>query len=460
MLESAILGRRNPDRRLTSNQHSIVELIGRKRDGLTLSSEELHWVVSGYTAHVIPDYQMSAFLMAVFFQQMDVSELAAWTEAMLHSGDIVDLAHLASPKVDKHSTGGVGDKVSIPLAPIVATCGLVVPMISGRGLAHTGGTLDKLESIPGLRTALAPDEFLDIVKRLSLVFAGQSETLVPADRLIYALRDATGTVPSKALIASSIMSKKLSEGIDALVLDIKVGNGAFMKTLADADELAHMMVGIGAAHRTEVIALFTAMDQPLGREVGNASELVESIHVLRGHGPDDLTEVVYALGAEMLVTGTVCADHEEAQSRMRHAVDSGQALAKFREVVVAQGGDARVVDDPSLLKRAPHVHHARAARTGFVTRCDALDIGMASVRLGGGRERKEDDIDPSVGVTLRRKVGEPVVEGDAVADVRFTSEARLAAALELLENAWSIGDDPPPPRPVIIGKSGRQGEGP
>jgi len=277
--------------------------------------------------------------------------------------------------------------------------------------------------------------------------------------VIYALRDATGTVPSKALIASSIMSKKLSEAIDALVLDIKVGNGAFMKTLTEADELANMMIGIGAAHRIEVIAVFTAMDQPLGREVGNASELVESIDVLRGDGPGDLTEVVYALGAEMLVTGTLCADYEEAENRMRQAVDSGKALAKFREVVIAQGGDARVIDDPSLLPRAPHVHHVRAMRTGFVTGCDARDIGVASVRLGGRREHKEDDIDPSVGITLRRKIGEAVVEGDAVTDVRCTSEARLEAALDLLKNAWTIGVEPPPPRPVVVGKTGKQGEG-
>ena len=376
-----------------TDQHSIVELIARKRDGGTLTSEELHWVISSYTRGSLPDYQMSAFLMAVLFRRMDVGELASWTEAMLHSGHVVDLSHLDGPKVDKHSTGGVGDKVSIPLAPTMASCGLVIPMISGRGLAHTGGTLDKLESIPGFRTTLDPDEFLTIVEQTGIVMAGQSETLVPADRLIYALRSATGTVPSVPLIASSIMSKKLAEGLDALILDVKVGSGAFMKTIEDATELAETMVGIGAAHATTVVAVFTAMNQPLGRAVGNANEIGEAIAVLEGRGPDDLTEVVLKIGAEMLVAGAVCEDGGEARALMQDAIASGRAMDKFVEVVAAQGGDTAAVLDPSQLPHAAHTYHVRAVREGRVAACDALDIGVASVRLGGGRERKEDGID-------------------------------------------------------------------
>jgi pyrimidine-nucleoside phosphorylase len=438
---------------LTSGQHSIVELIGRKRDGHRLTAEELHWVILSCTQGMIPDYQMSAFLMAVLFQRMDVGELAAWTEAMLHSGDVVDLSHMASPKVDKHSTGGVGDKVSIPLAPIMAACGIVVPMISGRGLAHTCGTLDKLESIPGLRTSFSLNEFLEIVARTGLVFAGQSETLVPADRLIYALRDSTGTVPSVPLIASSIMSKKLSEGLEALILDIKVGSGAFMRTVSEAAEVAQTMIGLGAAHDTTVIAIYTAMDQPLGREVGNASEIVESTDALRGRGPPDLTEVVYKLGFEMLVAAAICSDAAQATRLMTAAVDSGRALEKFAEVIAAQDSDARVIEDTSTLPRARHIHHVRADRTGFIAGCDALAIGVAGVRLGGGRERKEHDVDLGVGISVRKKIGERVEAGDPVADVRFSSEVRLSAAVELLDRAWAITESTGEPGPLILGEA-------
>ena len=437
---------------MASDQHNIVELIERKRDAGQLTSEELHWVVTSYTAGKIPDYQMSAFLMAVLFRAMSIGELAAWTEAMLHSGELIDLGHLPAPKVDKHSTGGVGDKVSIPLAPIVAACGLAVPMISGRGLGHTGGTLDKLESIPGFRTALTPAEFHDVVTRAGIVMAGQSETMVPADRMIYALRDATGTVPSVPLIASSIMSKKLSEGLDALVLDVKVGGGAFMKTMDDALELADTMVGIGKAHQTTVVAVFTAMDQPLGREVGNAGEIAESLDVLEGGGPADLVEVVHRLGSEMLVAGGLTADLTEGRVMMDRAVSSGAAMEKFAEVIVAQGGDPGVLDDRSLLPTAPHVTHVRAPRDGFVTRCDALAVGMAGVRLGAGRLRKEDEIDPGVGITVLRKVGEPVTANEPLCEIRFRDQARVESANELLEKAWQVGDEAGDPGPLILGE--------
>ena len=428
---------------MSSDQHSIVEIIGRKRDGGRLTAEELHWIIAAYTRGDIPDYQLSALLMAILFRRLDPGELASWTEAMLHSGDVLDLGHLSAPKVDKHSTGGVGDKVSIALAPIVAACGLIVPMISGRGLGHTGGTLDKLESIPGFRTSLAPDEFLSVVEQHGMVFAGQSEALVPADRLIYALRDTTGTVPSLSLIASSIMSKKLAEDIDALILDVKVGSGAFMKNIEDARELAETMVGIGAAHQTNVVAVFTAMDQPLGREVGNGSEIAESIDILKGNGPPDLIEVIFKIGAEMLVAGGIIGDLQSGVAQMRDVIASGEAIDRFAAIIEAQGGNPEVLSDASLLPTAPHVFHVRAPGDGFVVKCEALDIGVASVRLGGGRERKGDEIDPGVGITVAKKLGERVEEGDVLAEVRYTDPARLAAAEPLLEQAWEISDEPP-----------------
>jgi pyrimidine-nucleoside phosphorylase len=435
-----------------NTQHSIVEIIIHKRDGGTLTSEELHWVISAYTKGDIPDYQMSALLMAILFRGLDQGELASWTEAMLHSGDVIDLSHIDTPKVDKHSTGGVGDKVSISLAPLVAACGLAVPMISGRGLGHTGGTLDKLESIPGFRTALDPTEFINIVESHGLVLAGQSETLAPADRLIYALRDATGTVPSIPLIASSIMSKKLANGSDGLVLDVKVGRGAFMKTLDDARELAETMVGIGNAHGTATVAVFSAMDQPLGSEIGNASEIAESIDVLEGHGPEDLVEVVYRLGSEMLQLAGVATDAVEAGELLDTAIESGRALERFAAVILAQGGDPGVVTDRNLLPRAPNVFHVTSPRSGYVAACDALDIGVASVRLGGGRERKEDEIDAGVGITVLKKVGDPVEDGEPVAEIRYTDRARLDAAAGLLKRAWEIADEPQQPAPLILGE--------
>ncbi len=437
---------------MTTDRHSILEIIGHKRDGGALTSDELHWVISAYTAGEIPDYQMSALLMAIVFRRLDHDELAAWTEAILHSGDVVDLSHITGPKVDKHSTGGVGDKVSISLAPIVAACGVVIPMISGRGLGHTGGTLDKLESIPGFRTALTGPEFLAGIDGHGFVLVGQSETLVPADRLIYALRDTTGTVPSISLIASSIMSKKLAEDIDALVLDVKVGSGAFMKTLDDARDLAETMVGIGAAHGTTVVAVFTAMDQPLGREVGNGNEIAESIDVLEGHGPADLTTVIYRLGGEMLVCADLADDLEGAQSLMDEAVTSGRALESFAAVIEAQGGDSEVLANRALLPRAENVFALKAPRAGYVTKCDALDIGVAAVRLGGGRRHKEDAIDAGVGLTIAKKLGETVQEGDLLAEIRYTDAARLAHATPLLERAWEIDDEPPSPHQLILGE--------
>jgi len=432
----------------------IIELIERKRDGGTLTPDELRQVVAAYTAGSVPDYQMAALLMAVFLRGFDNDELVPWTEAMLHSGDVLDLGRVAAPKVDKHSTGGVGDKVSIPLAPLVAACGVAVPMMSGRGLGHTGGTLDKLESIPGFRTRLEPAEFTRIVERHGLVLAGQSETLVPADRMLYALRDATGTVPSVPLIASSIMSKKLAEDLDGLVLDVKVGAGAFMPDEASARHLAETMVDLGAGHGTPVQALLTDMDQPLGQSVGNANEMAESLDVLAGEGPADVVEVTFRLGTEMLLVAGVAGDRDEARRLLADARDSGRAMEKLTDVIAAQGGDPRVAADRSLLPHAPHHHEVTASRAGYVAACDAHDVGVAAVRLGAGRSRKEDDVDPSVGIDVLAKRGDEVESGTPLARVAYRDPDRLAAALPLLERAWRLAEEAPDPVPLVLGRVG------
>jgi len=431
---------------------SIVELIERKRDGGVLAPDEIAWVIAEYSADAIPDYQMSSLLMAVFKEGLNHEELSAWTDAMLHSGDVLDFSHVGAPKVDKHSTGGVGDKVSIPLAPMVAACGVAVPMMSGRGLGHTGGTLDKLESIPGFRTALDPPEFRAILEKTGLVLAGQSETLVPADRRIYALRDATGTVPSIPLISSSIMSKKLAEGLDALVLDVKVGRGAFMRNLEDARLLAETMVGIGAVRGTPVTALLTDMSQPLGNEIGNASEIAESVAVLRGEAPYDLTEVTYRLCEEMLLMGGITDDRADARARLEKAVSSGAAFEKLLEVVVAQDGDPSVLEDTTRLAKAPNQTVFAAPRAGVLSRCDALDLGVAALRLGAGREKKEDDIDPGVGITVPVGIGDTVEEGQPLATLVWSEEGRLGNAMQLVERAFEIRDEPMEAPPLIYGE--------
>jgi pyrimidine-nucleoside phosphorylase len=430
---------------------NFVELIERKRDKGVLDAEEIKWLIAEYTANRAPDYQMSALLMAVFLHGLDSDELAAWTEAMLKSGEVLDFSHISAPKVDKHSTGGVGDKVSISLAPIVAACGVAVPMISGRGLGHTGGTLDKLETIPGFRTKLDPAEFGRLLERHGLVLAGQSGSIAPADGLIYALRDATGTVPSIPLIVSSIMSKKLAEGIDALVLDVKVGSGAFMKYVEDARELAEIMIGIGRAEGTAVTAFLTDMSQPLGREVGNASEIRESVEVLKGGGPADLIEIVFSLGTEMLLLGGIEDDESAARARLAKAIESGAAFEKLVDVAEAQGGDASVLHDPSLLPGATGEHVIEATRDGVVTRCDALDIGVAAMRLGAGRATKEDEIDPGTGITVEVKIGAEVSKGDPVLRLHWNERRRLDEALTLAERAVVVDDGPANPPPLILG---------
>lgn len=425
---------------------TAIDLIETKRDGKKLPSDAINWLISSYTDGSVPDYQMSAMAMAIFFQGLDEEELTAWTAAMLESGDKLDFDHIKARKVDKHSTGGVGDKISIPLAPLVAACGVAVPMMSGRGLGHTGGTLDKLESIPGFNTQLDARRFGEILQEHGLVLAGQSSTMVPADRMLYALRDSTATVPSIPLIASSIMSKKLAEGLDGLVLDVKTGSGAFMKDLDRSRELAETMVKIGESHEVSTVALITQMDQPLGREVGNANEIRESVDVLRGDGPKDVTELTLTLGEIMLELAGV----DGGRDRLDETLVSGHALQKLIDVVEAHGGDSSAIQDPETLPKAEHADTLRAPRSGYVTRCDALTIGLAATRLGAGRERKEQDIDPSVGITLERKVGAPVEEGDILATVHHNSPEKWESHREALSSAWDITDEEPDPLPLVI----------
>ena len=420
---------------------SMIELIGRKRDGAALEPDAIRWIIDQYTADRIPDYQMSSLLMAILTQGMEDTELATWTDAMLRSGDRLDLSSVTKPKIDKHSTGGVGDKISIPLVPIVAACGIAVPMVSGRGLGHTGGTLDKLESIPGFSTTVDPKDFAAQLEEVGVVMTGQSEWLVPADQRIYALRDATGTVPCKNLISSSIMSKKLAEDLDGLVLDVKVGSGAFMKKKEHATVLARTMIGIGRSYETPVTALLTDMSQPLGRAVGNANEIRESIEILRGEGPEDSTALTEILAIEMLMLAGED-DRQVARSRVQNAVSTGAAMEVLVELVRRQGGDPRAIEDPSRLPQPPSEHAITAERDGFVVRCDALSIGKASVRLGGGRASKEDAIDPAVGFEIEAKTGMLVAKGDILARVGYRESSRLESALSVLQDAWVIADEP------------------
>jgi len=430
--------------------YSMVELIRRKRDGGALTADELAWIIREYTADVIPDYQLSALLMAILFNGFTVDELSAWTRAMLHSGEVLDLAAVNKPKIDKHSTGGVGDKISIPLAPIIAACGVAVPMMSGRGLGHTGGTLDKLESIPGFNVMIPPSEFESQLNDIGMVMVGQTETLVPADRRIYALRDATGTVPSVPLISSSIMSKKLAEDLDGLLLDVKVGKGAFMKSAAEAEELARTMVSLGRADGTPVTAILTNMDQPLGRAVGNANEMVESVEVLQGGGPDDIRELTMRFAAEMLVLAGET-DPDTARSRAQEAVTSGAALDVMIRLTAAQGGDPSYIEDPSKFSIAQRTHVIEADCDGWIDECDAYAIGTAAVRLGAGRAKKEDSVDPTVGFMIEAKVGDRVEKGQPLATVAYADDARLDAALTLANPAWTIVDHETHAPELVIG---------
>lgn len=419
----------------------IAELIRKKRDGASLADDEIHTFIRGVTEATVPDYQIAAMLMAIFLRGLDDVELSAWADAMLHSGDVLDLSDIDTPKVDKHSTGGVGDKISLPLAPAVAACGVAVPMVSGRGLGHSGGTLDKLESIPGFRVDLGVDRFRRTVADLGLCLIGQTARIAPADRVLYALRDVTATVESIPLIASSIMSKKLAEGIDALVLDCKVGQGAFMKTRDQAEALGRAIQAIGHSAGKPVTVVLSDMDAPIGTRVGNALEVWESIEVLRGEGPADTRELTVRLGAEMLLAGGAVDDADAGARRIEGVLDDGSALELFRKLVEAQDGDPRVVDDPAgVLPGAAHREDIVAPRGGRVASIDALGIGLAGLDLGAGRQRKEDAVDPGVGLELLRHVGDSVEAGEPL--VRLVHNGRgVDAARRRVEAAYRI-DDP------------------
>jgi pyrimidine-nucleoside phosphorylase len=428
------------------------ELIHRKRDGGRLTPAELHALIAGYVAGEIPDYQLAAFCMAVFFRGLDEEETGALTDAMLRSGDVLDLSALPGVKVDKHSTGGVGDKISLPLAPLAAACGVKVPMVSGRGLGHTGGTLDKLEAIPGFRVDLPVERFVELVRDHGLGLIGQTARIAPADKRLYALRDVTATVESIPLIAASIMSKKLAEGIDALVLDVKVGRGAFMKTRDDARRLALALVGIGRRMGKRVTALLTTMDQPLGQAVGNALEVVESIELLRGGGPADLRELTVALTAEMVLLARLAPDLPAARAAVEAAIADGRGLARFRDIVAAQGGDPRAIDDPGRLPRAAQVIPLEAEADGVVAALDAEAVGLAAMALGAGRARVEDRIDPSVGVVLLRKVGDRVVRGEPLCLVHRNpgGEPQPQVAARLRAAYRIVTDGPIDPGPLVL----------
>ena len=427
------------------------DLIRKKRDGGVLAPAELAFLVQGATDGSVADEQLAAFLMAVFFRGLDpVRELPSWLQSMLRSGQVLDLSRIPGSKVDKHSTGGVGDKISLPLAPLAAVCGVRVPMVSGRGLGHTGGTLDKLESIPGFRVDLPVERFAELVESLGACLVGQTAEIAPADRKLYALRDATATVESVPLIASSILSKKLAEGIDALVLDVKVGRGAFMKTLPDARLLARTLIDLCRAMGRPCTALLTAMDAPLGFAVGNAVEVAEAVEVLRGRGPEDVRELTLRLGVEMLLLGGAATDVPSARQRLEAALLDGSALRRFAQIVAAQGGDASVVEDPRRLPRPSAVREVRADRAGVLAVLDAEQVGLAAVELGAGRSRKEDRVDPAAGVLLRKRRGDEVRAGEVLAELHAADAARLDAGEARLRAAVAFSDEPPAAQPLVL----------
>ena len=433
---------------------TLVELIAKKRDGKSLTEAQIQRLIRAYTDGELADYQMSAWLMAVFFRGMDDAETVALTRAMLRSGDEIDLSDVPGIKVDKHSTGGVGDKVSICLAPLVAACGVPVPMVSGRGLGHTGGTLDKLEAIPGFQVTLDVDAFRRIVREVGACMIGQTDRIAPADKRIYALRDVTATVESIPLIVASILSKKLAEGIDALVLDVKVGRGAFMKTEADARTLAEALVRVGTAAGKKVTALLTDMSAPLGRTVGNANETREAIEVLHGKAPADLLECTFALGSEMLQLGGVAAGDHEAREKMRAAIASGRAAEVMERMIAAQGGDPGVVRDPGKLVMAPVVVPIEASHAGVVEGIDALEIGLAGVAMGAGRTRADQKVDPAVGIELGVARGDRVERGAELARLFVRKAADAEVVRARVRGAFRIGEHAAAAVPLVLGRIG------
>ncbi|WP_345719050.1 pyrimidine-nucleoside phosphorylase [Veillonella tobetsuensis] len=418
----------------------MYDVILKKRQGIELTDSELQWLIHGYVAGDIPDYQMSAFLMAVIFKGMTPKELGAFTMAMAHSGDMVDLSAIKGIKVDKHSTGGVGDKTTLVIASLVAACGGVVAKMSGRGLGHTGGTIDKMESIPGLRTELSEEEFRNQVNNIGVAVIGQSSNIAPADKKIYALRDVTATVDSIPLIASSIMSKKLASGADAILLDVKVGSGAFMKTIDDARLLAQAMVDIGNANGRIVKAVITDMDRPLGQAIGNALEIAEVIQTLKGRGPQDLTHECLVMATHLLVMSEK-GDYDNCYSMVQTALQNGAGLAKLRELIVAQGGKGQVVDDTSLLGSARFTYDIRASKAGYIAHMNTEDCGIASVMLGAGRIVKDGPIDMTAGIVMHKKTGDAVVAGDVLATLYANDESLFEGAEKAYVQALTIGTE-------------------
>lgn len=428
------------------------DILRKKRDGNPLEAVEIDAFVRGVTDGSWTDYQAAALLMAICCRGMDGTETGWLTHAMANSGARLDFSELPGPKVDKHSTGGVGDKTSLILAPLAAACGAIVPMMSGRGLGHTGGTLDKLEAIPGFRTGLDLVEFRASLRTVGCALVGQTAEIAPADRHLYALRDVTGTVESIPLITASILSKKLAEGLDGLVLDVKCGRGAFMKTREDAEALARSLVAAGTNNKLGTEAILTNMEHPLGLMVGNSLEVVESLEVLQGKGEKDLETLSVLLAARMLLLGKLAGTIEEAEAKIRDALTSGRGLQKFRQIIERQGGDPRVVDEPARLPLAPQQHLLRAERDGYVSHIDAEGVGRGCMRLGAGRDKKEDPVDHSVGLIVRASPGQKVRTGEVLAEIHYRHAHLLGLALPLLAAAWTLADQPPNETPLILGE--------
>jgi pyrimidine-nucleoside phosphorylase len=426
-----------------------VDIIARKRDGHALSPEEIGFIIRGYTAGDVADYQMAALTMAIYLRGMTNEETIALTEAMLRSGEVLDLSDLGRPRVDKHSTGGVGDKTSLVIAPVVAAAGVLVPMISGRALAHSGGTLDKLESIPGFRTDLSLVEFRATLKKVGAALIGQTAEIAPADKKLYALRDVTATVACRPLMAASIMSKKMAEGASGLVLDVKTGSGAFLKKEEDARELATIMISIARGMDKECVVLITDMNQPLGRAVGNSLELIEAFETLKGRGPDDFNSLCRELAAEMFVLGRAAIDPDGERALYDEMIRSGAALEKMRQIIAAQEGDARVLDDYDLLPRASQTHTVSASQAGYVQAIDTEAIGHASMLLGAGRARLDTAIDLGVGLIVEAKIGDKIEQGQPLVTLHFNEEDRVEDAAIDIRNAYTIGEQKVAPPQLI-----------
>lgn len=433
------------------------DIIIKKRNGLELSAAEIDFIISGYINDRIPDYQVSALLMAIYFQGMTKSETLQLTKSMMNSGDIIDLSAIQGIKVDKHSTGGVGDKTSIVLGPLVAAAGVKVAKMSGRGLGHTGGTIDKLEAFKSFQVELSQEEFIENVNRIGIAIAGQSGNLVPADKKLYALRDVTATVENSSLIAGSIMSKKLASGADAIVLDVKCGDGAFMKNRQEAFDLASIMVEIGTGMQKETIAIITDMEQPLGRAIGNSLEVWESIETLKGNGPDDLYQLCLELGAQMLIVAGIEREETAARQQLKTLIDDGTALAKLKEWVAAQGGDPAQIDDKLGFPQASIVKEWIAPEAGYIHRIKAEPVGLAAMILGAGRAAKEDPIDLAAGVLLHKKVGDRVEKGEPLASFYTNDRSALARTEALLSSAYTLRPEPRAVQPLLLGIVTREG---